>query len=324
MQASRLLKILMLLQSRGRQTAPQLAAELEVSTRTVLRDIDELSAAGVPLWGEPGRNGGFQLQAGWSTQLTGMTEREAQALWLAGLPQAAAELGLGGAAASARLKLLASVPAAQRGASDRVAQRLHLDPLDWYRAADTPQHLQAVAAAVWQGRCIRVLYESWKGLQRRQLAPLGLVLKAGAWYLIAVPAGAREPRTYRLASLRGCELLDEAVRRPRGFDLARCWRDSTRRFEAGLRRLAVRVRISPGALGWLLNARIPHEALAAEGEYRLWFEGEEMALRQLLAFGAEMELLEPLDLRAQLRAQALGVADLHDSRPAALRARHNA
>jgi predicted DNA-binding transcriptional regulator YafY len=308
MQASRLLKILMLLQSRGRQTAPQLAAELEVSTRTVLRDIDELSAAGVPLWGEPGRYGGFQLQAGWSTQLTGMTEMEAQALWLAGLPQAAAELGLGGAAASARLKLLASVPAPQRGASNRVAQRLHLDPLDWYRAADTPQHLQAVAAAVWQGHCIRVQYESWKGLQRRQLAPLGLVLKAGAWYLIAVPAGAREPRTYRLASLRDCQPLGEGVQRPHGFDLASYWQGSTLRFEAELRRLAVRVRASPRALGWLLNARIPHEALEPEGEYRLWFEGEEMALRQLLGFGAELELLEPAGLRQQLREQALAVA----------------
>lgn len=311
MQASRLLRILMLLQSRGRLSSTQLAAELEVSPRTVLRDIDALSAAGVPVWGEPGRSGGFQLQDGWSTQLTGVTAAEAQALWLAGLPQAAAELGLGGAAASARLKLLASVPAPQRGASDRVAQRLHLDPLDWYRAADTPQHLQTVAEAVWQGRCIKVQYESWKGLQRRQLDPLGLVLKAGAWYLVALPAGGREARSYRLASLRACELLAGPVQRPRGFDLAAWWRDSTRRFEAELRRLAVQVRATPRAVGWLRNARIPHEALAADGEYRLWFEGEEMALRQLLGFGAEIELLAPAALRQALREQALAVAALY-------------
>jgi predicted DNA-binding transcriptional regulator YafY len=203
---------------------------------------------------------------------------------------------------------LASVPAPQRHASDRVAQRLHLDPLDWYRAADTPQHLQAVAEAVWQGRCIKVQYESWKALQRRQLAPLGLVLKAGAWYLIALPAGATEPRSYRLASLRACELLTETVQRPRGFDLASYWQRSTQRFEAELRRLAVRVRATPRAVGWLLNARIHHEALAAEGEYRLWFESEEMALRQLLGFGTEIELLAPTALRQALREQALALA----------------
>lgn len=311
MQASRLLRLLMLLQTRGRLSSTQLAAELEVSARTVLRDIDALSAAGVPVWGEPGRSGGFQLQAGWSTQLTGMTESEAQALWLAGLPQAAAELGLGGAAANARLKLLASVPAPQRYASDRVAQRLHLDPLDWYRAADTPQHLQAVAEAVWQGRCIQVQYESWSGLRRRRLAPLGLVLKAGAWYLIAVPAGGRDARTFRLASLRDCELLAMAVQRPRGFDLAAWWRDSTRRFEAELRRLAVQVRATPRAVGWLRNARIPHEALAADGTYRLWFESEEVALRQMLGFGTEIELLAPASLRQALRDQASAVAAIY-------------
>jgi predicted DNA-binding transcriptional regulator YafY len=150
MRASRLLSILMLLQARGGLSASALAAELEVSSRTILRDIDQLSAAGVPVWAERGREGGFRLRPGWSTQLSGLTADEAQALQLAGLPQAATELGLGAAAASARLKVLAGLPEGLRQDAERLRSRVHIDPVDWYRAATPPRHLQAVARAVWQ------------------------------------------------------------------------------------------------------------------------------------------------------------------------------
>ncbi len=309
----------MLLQARGRQTAPQLAEVLEVSTRTVLRDIDALSAAGVPVWGQPGRHGGgFQLEEGWRTQLTGMTEDEAQALLLAGLPQAAQDLGLGQAATGARLKLLASLPRSVAAQGERVAQRLHLDPLDWYRAPDTAQHLQAVAAAVWQGRRIRVQYESWQGLRRRQLDPLGLVLKAGAWYLVALPAGATEPRTYRLASLRALQVLEQATERPPGFDLPSFWRASSARFEAELRRLPVLLRVSPLGLVRLRNARLPFSAEVAPDTtgwtcVHLQMESEDMAARQLLLLGAEAEVLEPTSLRGSLRDLAKAVLDRHSA-----------
>lgn len=305
---SRLLRILLLLQTRGRMTAPQLAAELEVSVRTVLRDIDQLSAAGVPVWGQPGRHGGgFQLQAGWSTQLTGMTEDEAQALWLAGLPQAAAELGLGGAAASARLKLLAGVPRGVQDISGRVAQRLHLDPLDWYRAPDDPRFLREVAGAVWQGRRIAVRYESWAGEKQRLLEPLGLVLKAGAWYLVAQQGG--QPRTYRLASLLRCTVRAEVFERPAGFDLPRFWRESSARFEAELRKLPVQLRATPRGLARLRNARLP---FTQQGEtLQLWFESEDMAARQLLVLGAEVEVLAPPSLRDRLHHLAAAVATLY-------------
>lgn len=306
MQASRLLKILMLLQSRGRLSAPALAAELEVSVRTVLRDMDQLSAAGVPVWGQRGRDGGFELQPGWSTELTGMTEAEAQALWLAGLPQAAAELGLGAAAASARLKLVAGLPAAQRGASHRVAQRLHLDPLDWYRAPDQPRFLREVAQAVWEGRRLSVRYQSWEGELRRRLDPLGLVLKAGAWYLVAAHGGTA--RTYRLASLLALRVLDELAERPVGFDLAAFWRESAARFEASLRGYAVRLRVSERARAWLRNARVVHE----EGELlRMEFESEEAAVRALLAYGAEVEVVQPPALRALLVSEAQRLVQLY-------------
>jgi predicted DNA-binding transcriptional regulator YafY len=319
MQASRLLSILMLLQSRGRMTAPALAQALEVSTRTILRDIDQLSAAGVPLWGQPGRQGGFQLQAGWSTALTGMTEPEAQALLLAGLPGAAAELGLGGAAVSARLKLLASVPLPLRDLSNRVAQRLHLDPLDWYRAPDEPRFLQEVAHAVWHAQRLRLRYASWTGEAERTLEPLGLVIKAGAWYLVARRAAqtaGRTYRTYRLASIQALRATGEGFERPADFDLPTWWRESAQRFEAELRRLEVRVRVTPRGLGWLRNARLLHAPLPAPPEAQgtelsLAFESEEMAARQLLAFGAELEVLAPEGVRQAVADQARAVGALY-------------
>jgi predicted DNA-binding transcriptional regulator YafY len=283
----------------------------------VLRDIDQLSAAGVPVWGQQGRDGGFQLQSGWSTQLTGMTEAESQALLLAGLPQAAAELGLGQAATSARLKLLASVPDPYRTQTAQVAQRLHLDPLDWYRAPDTPAFLQQVAQAVWQGQRLKVRYESWKGLQQRTLDPLGLVLKAGAWYLVAQPVGTKtSPRTYRLASLQALSVLPEAAQRPKGFDLPQFWRDSSARFEAELRQWRVRLRASARAVGWLRNGRLvntPQAEPAADGSQvlEMAFESEEAAARQLLGYGPEVEVLAPDSLRTRLAALAAAVAAIY-------------
>src|SRR4030095_1502308 len=265
MKASRLLSILMLLQARGRMTADALARAMEVSPRTILRDVDQLSAAGVPLWGERGRQGGFQLRAGWSTHLTGMTEPEATALLLAGLPGPATELGLGAAAASARLKLLASLPSEWREQADRVGERLHVDPLDWYRARDTPKFLREVADAVWHARRIGVNYESWSGSAKRELEPLGLVLKAGAWYLVARTAGKETVRTYRLASMLGLRSSGRTFKRPRAFDLARTWAESSARFESELRKLHAVVRVSPRGMKWLNNARIPAVALSTEG-----------------------------------------------------------
>lgn len=310
MQASRLLSILMLLQARGRLTAGALAQALEVSERTVLRDIDQLSAAGVPLWGERGRQGGFQLREGWSTQLTGMTEPEAQALLLAGLPGPATELGLGAAAASARLKMVASLPGEWREQADRVGQRLHIDPVDWYRAQDAPKFLREVADAVWRARRIEVRYESWRGKAWRVLEPLGLVLKAGAWYLVAravnaAPAKGDGVRTYRLASLLELK-LGMAFRRPKSFDLARTWQASAARFESELRSVEVRARVTPRCMKWLVNARIPC-ADAVGDEVTIRVESVEQGARQLLAFGDEIEVLSPPALRERLAQQAAAV-----------------
>lgn len=309
MKASRLLSILMLLQAHGRMTAPALAQALEVSPRTVLRDIDQLSAAGVPLWGEPGRLGGFQLREGWSTSLTGMTEPESRALLLAGLPGAATDLGLGAAAASARLKMVASLPAEWREQADRVGTRLHIDPVDWYRSSETPGHLRAVAEAVWHARRVAVRYESWRGQTERELEPLGLVMKAGTWYLAARASGQEAVRTYRLSAVKTLRTLPAKFRRPKAFDLATYWQASAARFEAELRSLQAQVAVSSRALGWLHNERIPFapEAASCDNPARpgwttvlMPIESIEHGARRLLSYGAEVEVIAPPALRQRL------------------------
>lgn len=309
MQASRLLSILMLLQSHGRLTAPALARALEVSPRTILRDIDQLSAAGVPVWGEPGRTGGFQLREGWSTKLTGLTEPESQALLLAGLPGAATDLGLGSAAASARLKMVASLPAEWREQAQRVGARLHIDPVDWYRSSETPTHLRAVADAVWNSRRVAVHYESWRGPTERELEPLGLVMKAGTWYMAARATGQDSVRSYRLTAVKSLRTLPTRFRRPKAFDLAAYWQASAAHFEAGLRALPARVAVSPRALGWLQNERHPFSADTAPDPAQVpagWttvlmpIESIEHGARRLLSYGAEVEVMSPPALRQRL------------------------
>ncbi|QTD44920.1 helix-turn-helix transcriptional regulator [Ottowia testudinis] len=312
MKASRLLSILLLLQAQGRLTAPELARRLEVSVRTILRDVDELSAAGVPLYAERGREGGFQLRAGWSTSLTGLTEAEAHALVLAGLPSAATQLGLGADAASAGRKLLASLGAADRGKASAAAARLHIDPMDWYRAEDEPPWLRPVADAVWRGCCIRVHYQSWRQLQWQVLAPLGLVLKAGVWYLVATRAGEDEPRTFRVSSMQAVQLQEDLrVKRKRRFDLATYWRAATQRFEAERAVLQAHVRLSPRARVWLDNTRtrwvaVPR-AQPGRGRHKDWLEALlpvesiEQGTCAVLALGDEAEVLGPPPLRAAMQ-----------------------
>ena len=205
MLASRLLSTLMLLQTRGRMTAPDLAKELEVSVRTVYRDIDQLSAAGIPVTADRGRDGGFQLLNGFRTQLTGLTQAEAEALMLAGLPGPAAELGLADRMSSARLKLMAALPTGMR--AERVATRFHLDVTGWFRATEPVALLPTVARAVWSERLLKIRYRQGGDSNEVRIGPLGLVLKAGVWYLVAQKGSTC--RTYRASNILAVESLDE-------------------------------------------------------------------------------------------------------------------
>ena len=312
MRASRLLSILMLLQTRGRMSAPTLAEELEVSQRTILRDIDHLSAAGIPIWSDRGRDGGFQLREGWSTNLTGLTEDEAQALFLAGLPTAAAELGLGSASASARLKMLASLPEALRDNAEQVNSRLHFDPIDWFRAAVPTDHLQAIAHCVWNQRIATMRYESWKGEKIRTIKPLGLILKAGIWYAAALADESREPRIYRLSNILQLAITETKFRRPKKFDLAEFWKQSTQRFETEIYRDEATLLVTSRGMKHLLELSAAVGAAAkrsavADSANAGWtkvvvpIESNEFAAGQLLSIGADVRVLEPQTLRTSIR-----------------------
>jgi predicted DNA-binding transcriptional regulator YafY len=319
MLASRLLSLLMLLQSRGRMSAPALARQLEVSVRTVYRDIDSLSAAGVPVYGDAGRNGGYQLRDGWRTQLTGLTSGEARALFLAGLPGPAKALGMGEAAASAHLKLMAALPGDWQADAQRVGSRFHLDPVDWFRDSAPADHLREVAHAVWNEQRLRMRYESWTEVVEREIEPLGLVLKAGAWYVVG--RRGRVARTYRLSNMHDVRLLEQRFKRPRAFDLAAYWEDATKAFEegvyrdfatlrasaAGLKRLqgfspvvaqaVQRTAHAPDAAGWVM-VTVPIESI-------------DHAAREMLKLGAEAEVTAPRELRERLRGSAQALLALY-------------
>jgi predicted DNA-binding transcriptional regulator YafY len=322
MRASRLLSILLLLQTRGRMTADSLAAEFEVSVRTIYRDIDQLSAAGAPVYADRGRAGGFQLMDGYRTRLTGLTDAEAETLFLGGLSGPAAQMGFSGAVTTMQLKLLAALPPERQAAAERLAGRFHLDPLGWYQSADEAARLPAIAQAVWTSRRIAVRYDSWKGEVTRELEPLGLILKAGLWYLTARPAEGkrREPRTYRVSNILDLTVGEATFERPAGFDLAVWWAETSGRFEAEIFTGSATLRLSREGRRRLARlgveqSRIAAQADAAAGDrmadVTVPIESVEHAAMDFQRLGAEAEVLAPPELRSAMREAALRLAALY-------------
>jgi predicted DNA-binding transcriptional regulator YafY len=311
--------LLLLLQNRGRMSASRLAAELGVTARTVYRDVEALAAAGVPIYAEPGPSGGYQLVDGYRTRLTGLTADEAESLFLTGLPQPAAELGLGAQVAAAELKLTAALPTPYRDASTRIRQRFHLDAPGWYREADPVPQLLAAAEALWRDQVVEVRYRRWSprpGVVTRRLHPLGLVLKAGVWYLVA------SGRTYRVTNIEALTPLDETFTRPAGFDLAEFWREHVERYEeADLDGTAV-VRLSPAGLAALPDilgpkaARLVSRTLEpadADGWQRaaVPLENVPHAAAGLLRLGADAQVLAPPELVAHMGKTIQAMARLY-------------
>ena len=318
MRAGRLLSILLLLQLRARLTAGELAEEFEVSVRTIYRDIEELSVAGVPIYGDRGPGGGFQLLDGYRTRLTGLAAEEAEAVFMIGLPGAAEALGLGAAAETAGRKLLAALPPALSDGAGRLGARFHLDPVEWYHQAAAAPHLPVLARAVLDNRVVTVVYESWTSVRTWRLDPLGLVLKAGTWYLVA--RGGEAVRIYKVGAVQTLTVEPEVFERPPEFDLPAYWRAELARFEASLRPGVAHVRASVEGRARLARlGRFAAEAVDrasvpdADGwsVVQLPIESVSHAALLLLGLGPEVEVTSPEALRAELGALAARMARRH-------------
>ena len=328
MRSSRLVATLMLLQARPIVTARELATELEVSLRTVYRDVEALSSAGIPVYAEQGRAGGYRLVDGYRTRLTGLTEDEALSLFVVGLPGPAADLGLGAEAASAERKLLAALGPEQRVRAGRLRDRFSLDTSTWYHPAEQPPHLAGLATAVLEDRVVDIAYRRWQAPREveRRLAPYGLVLKNGTWYLAAAPADQPDGsvRTYRVSNVLRLAATEDRFDRPADFHLSDFWREHLDAFDRRrLTRTAV-LRLSPslvGSLPDLSDAALRHAAEGVRPDDDGWttvdlpIEYDELAARQLLAHAADVEVVSPASLRELLMEKARALLALYACSP---------
>ncbi len=318
MRADRLVSLVLLLQARGRMSARALAAELEVSVRTIYRDISALNASGVPVAAEAGPNGGCWLVEGYRFPLRGLSADETEALLTLGVPAALAELGLADALAAAhrKVRVTAGAGGGRAGAGDPAF--VHLDMPRWFHGAEPVPQLRTLAEAVRQRRLLMLTCRrDADGQERtREVGPLGLVNKAGIWYLVAARQDS-EPVVYRASRITAARVLGRSFSRPAGFDLAAFWQRWSDSFVTSRPKIEVRVRASPNALGALpyvfgdagrqvaATAGTPDE----EGfrEITLTFEDERAAAQRLAGFGGELEVLSPAALRERLVAAACGL-----------------
>jgi predicted DNA-binding transcriptional regulator YafY len=305
--ASRLVNVLLLLQTRAQMTAGELAGELEVSVRTIYRDVDALAEAGVPIYAERGPHGGVRLVDGYRTRLTGLTADEAEAVFLSGLPGPAAELGLGTVVAAARLKVMAALPPELRTRAGRVAERFHLDAPGWFQSSEEVPHLELLANAVWEAQQVRMTYRRSEraGSVERTIEPLGLVLKGGTWYVVAQSGDSI--RTYRVSRVRQATLSGERFIRPEGFDLAAHWDESRSAYEKAVEPVEVVVRLAAahlsrfaGAAGGRAMATSSRSTDPVDPDYvrvRLAFDWDDDAIAAVLRLPDAVELIEPAWMR---------------------------
>ncbi|MFJ8045462.1 helix-turn-helix transcriptional regulator [Kitasatospora sp. NPDC096147] len=325
MRAARLIRMALLLQSTPGLTAAELARELEISERTVIRDVQALQAAGVPVHSARGRAGGYRLAPGHRTRLTTLHPSEAETLYLSGLPTALRDLGLSDAAGTARLKLSATLLPSLREAADSSTRRFHLDAPAWFREPSAPELLPDLARALWADRAVEFAYArpgSGPGPVRR-VEPYGLVLKAGVWYLVGRLPGRTGYRTFRADRITALGTPPDGVfTRAPAFDLAAYWQEHSARFALTLLRATVTLRLTPEGLRRLpavTDRGAAERALAAapppapDGRVTLALavESEEVAFAELSSLGAEAEVLAPPTLRTRFARQARALAGLY-------------
>jgi predicted DNA-binding transcriptional regulator YafY len=310
MRAGRLLSILLSLQVQRRVTARELAKRLEVSERTILRDMDALSGAGVPVIAERGAGGGWRLLEEYQTKLTGLSEAEIHSLFLARPQRLMADLGLTREAEAAFIKLQASLPAGARQQAEFARQRILIDTRGWRDPAESIACLPVLLDALWRERRVRFTYQKVLGEPgEREGDPLGLVAKGSVWYLIARVD--EETKTYRVSRISSAALLDQPCQRPAEFDPADYWERSAGEFREKLPRYYATYLANPRVMRWVRYRGWRLEGETPEGDYvrvRLRFDVEEEAIQFALSFGGDVEALEPHELRAKVLAGALAAA----------------
>jgi predicted DNA-binding transcriptional regulator YafY len=322
MRADRLLSLLMLLQTRGRMTGEDLATELEVSVRTIYRDLTALSVAGVPVYAERGPGGGVALVEEYRTTLTGLTPDETRALFMVSIPAPLVQLGVGQELKAAMLKLSASLPNSRRGDETRTRQRIHLDASWWFQAGEPTPCLSILQQALWQDRYLRIEYLSLQNAVIKQVvAPYGLVAKANVWHLVYGWQGAI--RVQRVASIIQSEVLAESFIRPAGFELHAFWEKWCAEYESQPAFVA-RVRVAPTilpSLSYILDERarsLPANASTPDAEgwvtLDLPFESFTSARTRLLGRGRAVEVLKPEPLRKSLIDFASQIKDFYQER----------
>lgn len=319
MRASRLINILTTLQAKGLVTATALAEENGVSLRTIYRDIDQLSLAGIPVYSERGAEGGYRLLDGYRVRLNGLSPREAEALFMSGLPGPAADLGLGALVASAEKKLTVALPEELRKTTERMRNRFHLDPQTWFGEHEQPDYLQAVSDAVWNNKLIRMRYQTWRKEKTIETAPLGIVLKGGAWYMASLTDDS--VRTYRISRILDLFVSETHFEPSRNFDLAAYWNANTERLEAELHPNFARVRLTDWGKRMLphfnsayANSRMEISETPDENG---WYEATlpvgspRQAATEFLRLGPEIEVLEPPEVRDKMAELTAAAAALY-------------
>jgi predicted DNA-binding transcriptional regulator YafY len=311
MRGDRLISILLLLQTHGRMTAKDLAEKLEVSERTIYRDMDALSGTGIPVVAERGQHGGWSLLEDYRTDLTGLKESEIRALFVSPSAHLLEDLGLTRTSEEARNKLIASLPSTYRENAKDVWNRIHIDTSSWRKQKEKTASLEVIKEAIWKEIKLRITYQRPDGeTVERVVAPLGLVAKGDLWYIVAAKENG-EFRNYRASRIQNAETLDECFERPQGFDLAQYWSSSTQNFIKRLPSYEVKVEVSPHILSRLtFTGRFARVREVGERSGSTWipvtlsFDTEEEAKGYLLAFADQVRVIEPYCLQQKVLEMA--------------------
>ncbi len=324
MRADRLLALLLLLQTRGRVTAQSLSKRLEVSERTIYRDLVSLSMAGVPVYAERGPGGGWSLLEDYRTNLTRLTEAEVNTLFVSGTTDPLKDLWPGKASEDAMLKLLAALPSVYRNNAELARQRIHLDATGWFRHDESVPHLPLLQEAVWNEQRVRLTYRrgSDNSVNRRTVSPYGLVAKASIWYLVcSTEESSGEMRVYRVARISEAQATGEHFERPVDFDLPAFWTRWLVSFEQSRYGYAVKLRLAPedvvevsSLIGDWVRLLV-QEAGPPDEQGRitlvLYFESPLQARSHLLNLGPIVEIIEPQELRDSIADYAMRIAALY-------------